>query len=937
VTSIIKNCSECGTEMFGDAGLRFCPACLLETGLDSLGKKMDGTVEPTQEFRSSTATRSVRMLTGFGDYELREEVGRGEQGVVYRARQKSLNRTVALKIVGLGQWAQEAHLKRFRIEAEAAAHLDNPHIVPTYEIGECGGVCFFSMKFVDGRRLDDVINSGVMPVRETAKLTAKLARALDCAHQHGILHRDVKPGNILIDGKGEPHLTDFGLARLMEAESTLTRTREVLGTPSYMPPEQAAGNATKPSAATDVYGLGAVFYHLLTGHPPFAGGTVYETLRLVLESEPLPPRRRNPKVDRDLTTICLKCLEKDPQHRYTSGLALAEDLERWLRTQPIRARSIGVVTRGQKWLRRNWTTTALVASLLVFAAAFGVMLWQKASARALPAGIAVLPFENLTTDPANAFFADAVHSEIINNLAKIAKLKVINRTSVMQYKSSGKRNLRQIANELGASHVVEGSVQRAANQVRVNAQLIDARTDAHLWVEHYDRSLDNVFAIQTDIAKAVAARLQAKLSPAEKTVIEQPPTTNLIAYDRYVRSKRLWAVQSAREPGDMREVIRLLDQAVAHDPTFLLAYCDLARAHAYVYFLGIDRTPARVTLAQAARDAALRLAPDRGESHLAAAWVAYHCHLDYGTALNEVAIARRGLPNGAFIFALPAYMARRQGHWEKSARNLERAANLDPRSVFLFQGAAHSYQYQRHFVEAAQALDRGLAIVPGDAVMRVWRAQIDLESRADTQPGREVIQKILTEDPSAVDAICEQWLYFALCQRNAAEMRRALASFPQEGVIRRDLRMPRSFFAGLAARAQDDAAAAETAFTAARTEMEKIVREQPDYAQAFSTLGMSDAALGHKIDAVREGRRAVELLPITKDAWTGAEMLTNLAIIYAWVGESDLAIKQLEELVQIPSPLSYGELRLHPFWDPLRGDPRFERLLEKLKDRVVLQ
>jgi TolB-like protein/predicted Ser/Thr protein kinase/Flp pilus assembly protein TadD len=932
-TSEIYICGKCGAKMPGDASTS-CLACLLEMGFGFPDEKVD---EPPDvaPARGITAVRRARILTDFDDYELEEEIGRGGQGVVYRARQKSLNRTVALKVIGFGHWATEAHLKRFRLEAEVAAQLDDPHIVSIYEIGERDGALYFSMKFVEGGQLDKVIDRNPMPVRKAAELLANLAHTLNYAHQRGVLHGDIKPGNILIDRKGEPHLTDFGLARMVEAESTMRPMLEVLGTPGYMAPEQAAGKTTQLTEVTDVYGLGAVFYYLLTCRPPFSGSTTNETVRFVLESEPRQPRLWNPKVDRDLATICLKCLEKDPQRRYASALALAEDLERWLRHEAIRARRSGAFSDGRKWVRRNPTITVLAGSLVALAALVGVLAWDRELPHPMPAGVAVLPFENLSADPENAFFTDGVQDQVLNHLAQIADLKVISRTSVMQYRTGEKRNLRQIANELGVAYVVEGSVQRGADHVRVSAQLIDAKTDTHLWAENYDRSLDDVFAIQTEIAKAIADELQAKLSLGEKTAIEQPPTTNLIAYDRYLRSRKLWAVQTEREPGDMREVIRLLDQAVAYDPTFLLAYCELARAHAYVYFLGIDHTFDRVALAKAARDDALRLGPHRGESHLAAAWVAYHCYLDYETALTEVGIARRTLPNDAFVFALPAYIARRQGHWEQSARNLERAAELDPRSVFLFQGAAHTYQETRRFSEAATALERALAIVPGDATMRVWRAQIDLDSRADTQPMREVIQSIISEDPSAVDTIAEQWFYFTLCQRDT-EMGRALASLPPQGIIRHDLRMPRSFFEGLAARARNDATGAKTAFTAARVEMEKIVREQPDCVQALCTLGMSDAALGRKEDALREGRRAVELLPITKDAWTGAEVLTNLAIIYAWVGEKDLAIKQLEEVVRIPSPVSYGQLRLHPFWDPLRGDPRFEKLLEESRKPVDL-
>src|SRR5215475_12002919 len=363
--------------------------------------------------------------------------------------------------------------------------------------------------------------------------------------------------------------------------------------------------------------------------------------------------------------------------------------------------------------------------------------------------IAVLPFENQSSDPENAFFSDGVQDEILTNLARVADLKVISRTSVMQYKSGAKRNLRQIANELGVAHVVEGGVQRVGNRVRVNAQLIDARTDAHLWAQTYDRPLDDVFAIQSEIAKAIAAQLQAKLSPAEKAAIEQPPTTNLIAYDRYVRGKKLFEdVYNGRLFENTRQTIRLLEQAVALDPTFLLAYCQLARAHGYLYFLGVDPSPTRVTLAKEARDTAFRLAPDRPEPHLAAAWVAYQGYLDYETALNEVDIARRGLPNDVAVFEITGFIARRQGQWEKCTRNLERAIELDPRGVLLILGVGDTQNFQRHFSEAAAAYDQGLTVAPRDPTFRLRRARVDFDSRADIQPMHEVIQSILTEDPS---------------------------------------------------------------------------------------------------------------------------------------------------------------------------------------------
>ncbi|MGI8957005.1 MAG: protein kinase domain-containing protein, partial [Chthoniobacterales bacterium] len=419
-------------------------------------------------------------LAQFGDYELLEEIGRGGQGVVYRAHQKSLNRTVALKVIALGHWATETHLKRFRREAEAAASLQHPRIVPIYEIGERDGTCYFSMQFVEGGQVDELVRHEPLPLRRVAEIVANLARTVHYAHERGILHRDIKPGNILLDAEGEPHLADFGLARLVETESTVTRTLEVLGTPSYMAPEQAAGQNAQLTSATDVYGLGAVLYHLLTGHPPFAGGTTYETIRLVLETEPRSPRLWNPKVDRDLTTICLKCLEKDPGRRYPSALALAEDLERWLGHEPVQARPAGIFYRGRKWVQRNPTLAALVPLAASLLGAIALLFWNH-EPKPPPAGIAVLPFANLDGDKKDTVFVDGIQDDILTRLAAIADLKVISRTSVMNYR--GVQNTRQIGDALHVSHLLEGSVRRDGKGVRINVQLIDVRSDQPIWAE----------------------------------------------------------------------------------------------------------------------------------------------------------------------------------------------------------------------------------------------------------------------------------------------------------------------------------------------------------------------------------------------------------------------------------------------------------------------
>jgi serine/threonine-protein kinase len=921
--------------VFADAPEGVCSVCLFRTGLAARANEDDEAFEPTV----------ARMLKDFGDYELLEEIGRGGQGVVYRARQKSLNRIVALKVIGLAHWATEAHVKRFRLEAEAAASLNHPCIVPIYEVGERDGACYFSMGLVEGGQLDAVAKREPIPIRHAAELIAKLARTVAYAHEHRILHRDIKPGNILLDAKGEPHLTDFGLARLVEAESTVTHTMEVLGTPSYMAPEQAVGNNAGVTGATDIYGLGAVLYQLLTGNPPFAGGTTYETVRLVLDTEPRQPRLLNPKIDRDLNTICLKCLEKDPRRRYASALALAEDLERWLKHEPIRARRTGLVTGGRKWVRRNPSIAVMAAMLLVLAVPLGVMIWKTGSERSPLSNvappeksIAVLPFSNLSKEQENAFFTDGVQDEILSDLAKVADLKVISRTSVLPYKSGIARNLRQIGRQLGVAHVVEGSVQRSGNRVRVNAQLVDARTDRHLWGQTYDRDLADVFAIQSEIAKTIADQLQAKLSPSEKHAIERPPTTDISAFDLYARAKVLLHARSSGTAEDL-EAVDLLNRAVAHDPSFFDAYFELALFHDQLYFLGEDHTSARLALAEAALQAATRLRPDAGETHLARAENLYRGYLDYEGALAELEVARQSLPNDARIFRLTGYIQRRQGRWEESTRNLERAAELDPRDIETLQlGVAWNYWSCRRYAEAKSWFARALAFEPNDALTRVWLAYVDFVWKADTRPLHQTIDSIRATNPAAVPSIAQWWLYCALAERDGTAAKNALIALGENAPCFNDnVPFNRPFAEGVIARMTKDDDAARGAFTAARAEQEKIVQAQPNYGPALCVLGLIDAGLGRKDDALREGQRAVELLPVEKDAMDGSAMIKYLAMVATWLGNKDLACEQLAVVIRRPSSLSYGQLKLWPFWDPLRGDPRFEKLVEESKQPFALK
>jgi serine/threonine protein kinase/tetratricopeptide (TPR) repeat protein len=945
---VIRICRKCGAKIFSDAPEGLCARCVLKIALAMPPEaSVAGVADPggMDNFSRDDApapeakkgARAAELLGELGDYELLEEVGRGGQGVVFRAWQKSLNRTVALKVISLGQWASKAHLKRFRLEAEAAARLEHPGIVPIHDVGERDGQCYFSMKFIEGGQLDEVVKQTPMSIRQAVELITKVARTVRYAHEHGILHRDIKPGNILLDANSEPHLTDFGLARLVESESSVTQTLDVLGTPSYMAPEQAVGNNAAVSSVTDVYGLGAVLYQLLTGQPPFAGGTTYETIKLLLDTEPRQLRLLNPKIDRDLSTICLKCLEKDPKRRYSSALALTEDLERWLKHEPIAARRTGLITRSGKWVRRNPTSALLAASVVALVAVVGWNVWKSELIhRPVTNGIAVLPFENLSEQKENVPFADGIQDDILTKLAKIAGLKVISRTSVMDYR--GKRNVRQVGNELRVSHVLEGSVRRTGTHLHLNAQLIDTRTDTHVWVEQYDRDLNDLFAIQSEIAQKVAAQLHVKITPAEKQAIQRKPTGDLVAFDLYSRANDILSGKNSR-PRDFAQAVDLLNRAVARDPSFLDAYCQLAFAHDQIYFDEIDRTPARLAMAKDAIDSAFRLKPDSGEAHLAQAVHLYRGYLDYDGALAELKIARQTLPNQARIFQLMGFIQRRQGHWQESTRNLERAADLDPRDLGTLEPLSADYARFRRYAEAKTLLARAVAVADPDNIsMKLALPEWELDVNADTRPLRQAIDSLRTTNPAVgTSHIATSWLTCALAERDGVAATRALSALNENGIFLWDkVQFNRRFVEGLIARMTNDERRAQLAFVAARAEQEKIVEAQPDFGPAWCVLGMIDAGLGRKEEALREGRRALELLPLEKEALVGRYLVRYFAVIAAWVGEKDLACEQLAVVVQPPSNVSYGELKLMPWWDPLRGDPRFEKIVASLAPKETV-
>src|SRR5438132_6103947 len=716
---VIRICRKCGAKIFSDAPEGLCTGCVLETALGILPDASVGAGDDCGSFENAEANaanlaphrkmsaRVAGLLGEFGGYELLEEIGRGGQGVVFRARQKSLHRIVELKVIGLGQWATKEHLKRFRLEAEAAASLDHPCIVPIYEVGERDGQCYFSMKFVEGGQLDEVVKHTPISIRQAAELIAKLARTVSYAHAHGILHRDIKPGNILLDAKGEPHLTDFGLARLVETESTVTRTLEVLGTPSYMAPEQAAGNKAQLTHATDVYGLGAVLYQLLTGHPPFAGETTFETVRLVLDTEPRQPRFWNRKIDRDLATICLKCLDKDPQRRYSSALALAEDLERWLKHEPIRARRTGIFTGGRKWMRRNRKLVATGAACLLVGAAviwlFRGELFRASQFNPPEKSIAVLPFLDLSQTKEQEYFCDGISEEILHALAKVDGLRVVARTSSFSFKGTSV-NAREVGEKLNVENVLEGSLRREGKRVRITAELIDARSGFHLWTETYDRELEDIFALQDEITRSIVDALKIKLAVS----LPAREQRNTEVYDLYLQGL-FFSNKSSEE--DLRRALNFFQRALEKDPTFARAWTGIAKVWYFladVYVKPLEAYPL-------SREAALKaIALDEKDAEA-------HCYLseakrvlgwDLAGADAELKRALQFDPNSAPAHLFSGLHPLFRGELKDGLRLTLEAQKLDPVSPIASYVATAAYLANDRVDDAVVEGQRTLQLDP---------------------------------------------------------------------------------------------------------------------------------------------------------------------------------------------------------------------------------
>ena len=880
-----------------------------------------------------------------GHYRIESLVGVGGMGEVYLARDERLGRKAALKLLPDSLTTDETQLSRFKNEARTASSLNHPNILTVYEIGAEGNRQFIATEFIEGITLRVSIARGRINPHTALEIAVQVASALAAAHEAGVVHRDIKPENIMLRPDGYVKVLDFGIAKLSEqrlashdhtVETTAplqTRPGLVLGTARYMSPEQARGQ--KVDVRTDIWSLGVVFYEMVGGIPPFRGDTPSDCIASILTAEPPPLSGILTDVPLKLESILQKALRKNSDERYHTikeMLAdlrlLKEELEADSSLPQTKAPAESIVSK-IKHHKRGMLFT-LAGALLAAAVVYSFYFVAPAP---LPneKSIAVLPFENLSEEKSNAYFADGIQDEILTRLSKIADLKVISRTSTQRYKNTSQK-VSEIANQLGVANLLEGSVQKTNDQVRVNVQLIRAASDSHLWAETFDRRVTDIFSVESEVAKTIADRLRAKLTGQEEQVIAARPTDNPEAYDAYLRGLA-YTLKTGNSPANTLAAQKYLKEAVRLDSKFALAWALLSYVDALGYLtLTLQPTVALREETGQAAETALTLQPNLGEAIMARGYYYYACLKDYDAAVRYFEQARQSLPNSSQIPESLAYVARRRGQWDRSESYFNEAERLDPRNVSLLTQHAQSYMIVRRFSEALRKFDQVLDVIPGDLDTLAQQAGI-AQAQGDLQRAAALLAPL--HPPADDTGALEIQVYQAILERRPVQMISQLKEIlskpdPALGYNNGELR----FWLGWAQEIAGDHSAAQESFRQARGELEPFLKDQPDNYVLIGDLALVNTCLGDKAAALDLSEQAMRVLPLEKDVVDGPAPIEIFARVAAQVGERDRAIAALEKLLSIPSegalasrvPLTPALLRLDPMFDPLRNDPRFQKL-----------
>jgi serine/threonine protein kinase/tetratricopeptide (TPR) repeat protein len=968
ISSPARTCPNCGSQLSGATQL--CPVCMFRQALAGAGESENSFLEEGLEPPSDSGAQR------FDQYELVRgedgrpiELGRGAMGVTYRAFDVDLQCYVTLKLINERYLGDETARLRFLREARAAASVRHPNVASVFHLGRKRDTYFYAMEYVEGETLQHLIQrSGRLDVKLALQIVTQVAAGLAAIHKKNLVHRDIKPSNIIVNLEEGEALTakiiDLGLAKAPNqapSEAVTSTPGAFAGTPEFASPEQFAGIGV--DTRSDLYSLGVTLWEMLTGQAPFRGSAA-EVIRQHQHASL--PREQLKRVPQPVVILLRTLLEKDPARRFQEPaqllLAIPTVLRAIDRGSHLSDRQLLqiVSSRNHGLLHRVVTAVAasklrfillVIAGLLIVTAAVfvgNIMLSSHLSpsqtsvpplARSLRAperSIAVLPFESLSDSKSDIYFADGVQDEILSNLAKISQLTVISRTSVMKYRPGGDRDLRSIANTLGVAHVVEGTVRRSGNRCRITTALIDALTEATLWSESYDRDLTDIFAIQSEIAQTVASKLRARLSPEERRGIEERPTDNLEAYDLYLQGKNSLAAATSGDlpwEGLVLSAIKSLEGATRKDPKFALAYCQLAEAQLALHW-DQPHGSQRRAFAETAVNEALRLRPDLPEIHLAAARYFYYGWRDYDRVRVHLAFAERARPNNPGALCLAGLISQRQGDWEGAMRSLQKAVALDPRNFeFLIQLANHHW-WRRQYQACDQIFDRMIELYPNKPFIRMEKAWIAVHRAADLTE----VQTALALYPDSSDDvdIVSLRIYTAILARDWPRVREILRRTSNERV--RFGHFPNNFPGFVPRKAVEivvklytgERPTSDAGFAEARDELSRLVEADPKDCSAAGVLGIIDAALRQKEAAIENAKRAVARLPVSRDAVTGPDFVMDLATVYAWTNEPDLALQELTTSARTPGGVTYGFLKLDPRWDPLRTDPRFEQLVAEL-------
>ncbi len=863
-------------------------------------------------------------------YTILEKLGEGGMGVVYKAQDTRLDRFVAIKFLPSNLSADREATKRFMYEAKAASALDHQHICTIYEIDEVpDGQTFIVMAYYEGETLRERIDRGGITVDEAVDITAQVASGLAKAHDKGIVHRDVKPSNILITSEGEAKIIDFGLAKLA-GKTRITKKGSTLGTAAYMSPELALGEEV--DHRSDIFSLGSIFYELLTGKLPFKGEHEAALIYEIVHEEPMPLSQYREDIPLQLQNIINKSLQKDINNRYPYVTDMVRDLRAiqsgTAREEPVRRSKGGALKR---------KPVIVGISILVLIIGFFILspyiLIGPDKVEAKRIMLAVLPFENLGPVE-DEYFADGITEEITARLAGIRGLGVIARTSAIRYKNTDK-TIEQIGEELGVEYILEGTIRwqhlsEDQSQVRVTPQLIRVSDATHLWAEPYQEDLSDIFQVQINIANRIVDALNVTLLSSEQRLLKSIPTENFEAYTYYLHGQS--SLNRGTDQTDLEEAQQWYEKAIELDPTFTSAHARLSSVHSLLYHFYFDRSQERIAKAKEAADMAVKLEPDLPAVHIALGTYYYLCHRDYNRALEELAIAEKGLPNDCDVLFYIGNIRRRQGKWEEGLENFKSASELDPHRIVLLYQIAFTYRWLRNYSEADRYVDRAISLDPKNSTLYGVKVNNYLCWEGNTEQAREVLQK--AKGYGDEERILDELLLVDIFDGEYDKALKRLASVHSESVYDGVSFIPTAEYVAWIYELRGKVQMAQVYYDSARVLLEGKIKVSPEDSRFHSALGIAYAGLDRKEEAIEKGKLAVELLPVSKDALNGYRRLSDLAIIYTMVGEYDAAIDQLDYLLSIPGLLSVGLLHLDPRWNPLRDHPRFQKLLDKYSGAV---